>query len=72
MVNAMKTEKELFADASNLVAIADLVLGNEKPKTLSSSDVYDLAEKLERASRLLLVVGDRKMQNEINQGITYA
>ena len=68
----MKTERELFADASNLVAIADLVLGNEKPNMLSSSDVYGLAEKLERASRLLLVVGDRKMQTEINKGIAYA
>ena len=68
----MKTERELFADASNLVAIADLVLGNEKPNLLSSSDIYDLAEKLERASRLLLVVGDRKMQTEINKGIIHA
>jgi hypothetical protein len=72
MVNAMKTEKQLFDDARICVVTADLVLGNEKPDTLSSSDVYDLAEKLERASRLLLVVGDRKMQTEINKGIIHA
>jgi hypothetical protein len=34
---------------------------------LSAKNCYDLAEKLERARNLLLVVGDRKYQAELNQ-----
>ncbi len=34
---------------------------------LSAKDCYDLAEKLERARNLLLVVGDRKYQTELNK-----
>jgi hypothetical protein len=34
---------------------------------LSAKNCYDLAEKLERACHALLVVGDRKTQQDLNK-----
>lgn len=58
---------QMIYDASNLVSAADHLLANTSFESqLSSKDCYDLAEKLERACHLLLVVGDRKYQAAIN------
>jgi hypothetical protein len=64
----MKTSNRvLFTEAVSLSANVDHVLANETLDGLESRDLYDLAEKLERASRLLLVLGDRKFQRNVNQ-----
>jgi len=59
---------QMIVDAANLIDGADHVLSNTSFESqLSSKDCYDLAEKLERACHLLLVVGDRKMQEDLNR-----
>ena len=65
----MKKQTEtLLSEAIDLVDGADHVLANTLSQLdLSAKNCYDLAEKLERASNLLLVVGDRKYQAELNQ-----
>lgn len=65
----MKKQTEtLLSEAIDLVNGADHVLANTLSQLdLSAKNCYDLAEKLERASNLLLVVGDRKYQAELNQ-----
>ena len=65
----MKKQTEtLLSEAIDLVDGADHVLANTLSQLdLSAKDCYDLAEKLERASNLLLVAGDRKYQAELNQ-----
>ena len=61
---------KMIFDAANLVSGADHLLSNTRFESqLSSKDCYDLAEKLNRASNLLLVAGDRKMQQEINEEV---
>ncbi len=58
----MKKQTEtLLSEAIDLVDGADHVLANTLSQyDLSAKNCYDLAEKLERARNLLLVVGDRK------------
>ena len=59
---------QIIYDAATLVSGADHLLSNTSYESqLSAKDCYDLAEKLERASNLLLVAGDRKYQAELNQ-----
>ena len=65
----MKKQTEtLLSEAIDLVNGVDHVLANTMPQyDLSAKDSYDLAEKLKRARNLLLVIGDRKYQSELNQ-----
>lgn len=59
---------QLMLDACNLVNAADHLLANCSSEfDLSDKDCYALAEKLERACHTLLVLGDRKMQVELNK-----
>ena len=63
-----KQTETLLSEAIDLVNGADHVLANTLSQyDLSAKNCYDLAEKLERARNLLLVVGDRKYQVELNQ-----
>jgi len=65
----MKKQTEtLLSEVFDLVNGVDHVLANTMTQyDLSAKDSYDLAEKLERACHMLLVVGDRKTQAELNQ-----
>ena len=65
----MKKQTEtLLSEAIDLVNGADHVLANTMTQyDLGAKDCYNLAEKLERACHLLLVIGDRKMQNDLNK-----
>ncbi len=64
--NNMKIENEtLLSEAIDIVNGIDLVLANTTTQyDLDAKNCYDLAEKLERASNLLLVLGDRKYSKE--------
>lgn len=63
----ISTER-LLADAIDLVRGADHVLANTQSlQDVNPNDCYDLAYKLEKAKDLLLVIGSRKMQDNINQ-----
>lgn len=58
----------ILYDACSLVSGVDHLLANTRFESqLSAKDCYDLVEKLERARNLLLVVGDRKSQAELNK-----
>ena len=65
----MKKQTEtLLSEAIDLVNAADHVLANTMTQyDLSAKDCYNLAEKLERACHLLLVVGGRKTQADLNK-----
>lgn len=65
----MKKQTEtLLSEAIDLVNGADHVLANTMTQyDLSAKDCYNLAEKLERACHLLLVIGDRKTQQDLSQ-----
>ena len=65
----MKVQTEtLLSEAIDLVNGVDHVLANTMTQyDVSAKDCYNLAEKLERASHLLLVIGDRKTQEELNR-----
>ena len=65
----MKRETEtLLNDAIDLVDGVDHVLANTMSQyDLSAKNCYDLAEKLERAFHLLVVVGDRKTQQDLRE-----
>ena len=63
-----KHTETILSEAIDLVSGVDHVLANTMTQNdLSSKNCYDLAERLERACHMLLVVGDRKYQEEINQ-----
>jgi hypothetical protein len=63
-----KHTETILSEAIDLVNGVDHVLANTMTQhDLSSKNCYDLAERLERAWHMLLVVGDRKYQQEINQ-----
>jgi hypothetical protein len=63
-----KHTETILSEAIDLVNGVDHVLANTMTQhDLSSKNCYDLAERLERACHMLLVVGDRKYQQEINQ-----
>jgi hypothetical protein len=63
-----KHTETILSEAIDLVSGVDHVLANTMTQhDLSSKNCYDLAERLERACHMLLVVGDRKYQEEINQ-----
>jgi hypothetical protein len=67
-VDMRKQTETLLSEAIDLVNGADHVLANTLSQyDLSAKNCYDLAEKLEHARNLLLVVGDRKYQAELNQ-----
>jgi len=65
----MKKQTEtLLNEAIDLVNGVDHVLANTTSQyDLSAKNCYDMAEKLERARNLLLVVGDRKYQSDLNK-----
>ena len=65
----MKVQTEtLLNQAIDLVRGADHILANTRSsEEVNPNDCYDLAHKLERASHLLLVIGDRKYQAELNE-----
>ena len=65
----MKKQTEtLLNEAIDLVNGVDHVLANTMSQhDLSAKNCYDMAEKLERARNLLLVVGDRKYQSDLNK-----
>ena len=63
----MSNNRLLFVEAASLAANADHVLANETLDGLAHKDLYDIAEKLERASRLMLVLGDRKFQESVDK-----
>ena len=67
-VDMKKQTETLLSEAIDLVDAADHLLANTMSQyELSAKDCYDLAEKLECARNLLLVVGDRKYQTELNK-----
>jgi hypothetical protein len=67
-VDMKKQTETLLSEAIDLVDAADHLLANTMSQyDLSAKDCYDLAEKLECARNLLLVVGDRKYQTELNK-----
>ncbi len=65
----MKVQTEtLLSEAIDLVNGVDHVLANTMTQyDVSAKDCYNFAEKLERACHLLLVIGDRKMQVDLNK-----
>lgn len=66
-VDMKKQTETLLSEAIDLVNAADHVLANTMTQyDLSPKDCYDLAEKLERACHMLLVIGDRKTQQDLN------
>ena len=63
-----KHTETLLSEAIDLVNGIDHVLANTQTQyDLDAKNCYDLAEKLERACHLLLVVGDRKSQASFNK-----
>lgn len=67
-VDMKKHTETLLSEAIDIVSGIDHVLANTQTHfQLNSKDCYDLAEKLERACHLLLVVGDRKTQADLNK-----
>jgi hypothetical protein len=65
----MKKQTEtLLNEAIDLVNGVDHVLANTMSQhDLSAKNCYDMAEKLERACHALLVVGDRKTQQDLRE-----
>ena len=61
-VDPMQTQKFL-EEANNIVSTVSLVMANEG-SNLTSQDIYDLVERIERARNLMLTVGDRKRFTE--------
>lgn len=61
-VDPMQTQKFL-EEANSIVSTVSLVMANEG-SNLTSKDIYDLVEHIERARNLLLTVGDRKRLTE--------
>ena len=67
-VDMKKHTETLLSEAIDLVNGVDHVLANTMTQyDVSAKDCYNLAEKLERACHLLLVIGDRKHQAELNK-----
>jgi len=63
-----KHNETLLSEAIDLVNSSDHLLANTHSQyDLSAKDCYGLAEKLERACHLLLVIGDRKTQEQLNK-----
>ena len=63
-----KHTETLLSEAIDLVNGVDHVLANTKTQyDLDAKNCYDFAERLERARNLLLVIGDRKYQDELNK-----
>ena len=65
-VDPMQTQKFL-EEANNIVSTVSSVMANEG-SNLTSKDIYDIVERIERARNLLLTVVDRKLFTE--QGYT--
>jgi hypothetical protein len=65
----MKKETEtLLNEAIDLVNSVDHVLANTATQyDLNARNCYDFAQRLERACHLLLVIGDRKTQSELDR-----
>ena len=63
----MQTQKFLD-EANSIIATASSIMANEG-NYLTSKDLYDLVERIERARNLLLTVGDRKYFIERQQEV---
>jgi len=63
----IQTQKFL-EEANTIIATASSVMANEGD-SLTSQDLYDLVERIERARNLLLTVGDRKYFIERQQEV---
>lgn len=63
----MQTQKFLD-EANSIVATVSSVMANEG-NDLTSKDLYDLVERIERARNLLLTVSDRKYFMERSQEV---
>ncbi len=63
----IQTQKFL-EEANTIIATASSVMANEGDN-LTSQDLYDLVERIERARNLLLTVGDRKYFIERQQEV---
>lgn len=63
----MQTQKFL-EEANNIIATASSIMANEG-NDLTSRDLYDLAERMDRVMNLLLTVGDRKYFIEREQEV---
>lgn len=63
----MQTQKFLD-EANSIIATASSIMANEG-SSLTSQDLYDLVERIERARNLLLTVGDRKYFIERQQEV---
>lgn len=63
----MQTQKFLD-EANSIIATASSIMANEG-SNLTSQDLYDLVERIERARNLLLTVGDRKYFIERQQEV---
>jgi len=67
-VNMKTPNFVLYNEARDLVSTVDLLSSNtDHISELNSKDCYDLAEKLERAFHLFVVLGDRKTQEDLNK-----
>jgi hypothetical protein len=60
--------QKFLEEANTIIATASGVMANEGDN-LTSQDLYDLVERIERARNLLLTVGDRKYFIERQQEV---
>lgn len=60
--------QKFLEEANTIIATASSVMANEGDN-LTSQDLYDLVERIERARNLLLTVGDRKYFIERQQEV---
>lgn len=61
--------QNLLEEANTIIATASSVMANEGDN-LTSQDLYDLVERIERARNLLLTVGYRKYFIEQQQEVS--
>ena len=62
-----KTATLLFEAVDIVYGVEHILANTFNECDVSAKDCYELAEKLERASHLLLVIGDRKTQEQLNK-----
>lgn len=60
--------QKFLEEANTIVATVSTIMSNEG-SDLTSKDLYDLVERIERARNLLLTVGDRKYFIEREQEV---
>jgi hypothetical protein len=63
-----KKISDLLFEAADLVYGVEHMLANTRNEyDLNAKDCYQIAGNLERAFLLLVTIGDRKMQNDLNE-----